>query len=187
MCRRFQASDDGRDEHRVGLTDSGVDDPRDPLGRWRFDPLVFAVPEQQDADVLDASLVLSDVLGEPASERLSVRDAADPKPGVGADLTTVVLDLPSRKVVRADLHRRHLDLSCEVLDRVIREFEAAAWEAALPADELQHRREPEPRRPGLVAQRLPFALVEREVLDDVVEADLATRRRAPCAGHIVST
>ena len=62
----FQASDDGRDEHRVGLTDSGVDDPHDPLGRRRLDPLVFAVPEQQDADMLNAPLVLSDVLGEPA-------------------------------------------------------------------------------------------------------------------------
>lgn len=93
----FQASDDGRDEHRVGLTDSGVDDPRDPLGRWRFDPLVFAVPEQQDADMLNAPLVLSDVLGEPAGERLGVRDAADPKPGAVADLAAVILDLAARK------------------------------------------------------------------------------------------
>jgi hypothetical protein len=40
--------------------DSGVDDPRGPLGRWWLDPLAFAVPEQQDADVLDAPLVLRD-------------------------------------------------------------------------------------------------------------------------------
>ena len=64
----FQASDDGRDEHRVGLVDSGVDDPRDPLGRWRLDPLALAMPEQQDADVLDAPLVLRDVRGEPGGD-----------------------------------------------------------------------------------------------------------------------
>ena len=139
--------------------------------------------------MLDAPLVLSDVRGEPAGERFGVRDAADPKPGAVADLAAVVLDLPARKVVGADLHRRHLDLSCEVLDRVVGKLEAAAREAALPAEELQHRREPEPRRPGLVAQQLPFAIVEREVLDDVVKADLTTRRRPFDArrAHIAST
>lgn len=140
----FQASDDGRDEHPVGLVNSGVDDPRDPLGRWRLDPLVLAVPEQQDADVLDAPLVLRDVRSEPAGERLGVRDGADPKPGVVADLAAVVLDLASLKIVGGDLRRGHLDLPCEVLDRVVGQLEATAREAALPGEELQHRREPEP-------------------------------------------
>ena len=93
---------------------------RDPLRRWRLDPRLLAVPEQQDADVLDASLVLRDLRGEPAGELLGVGDAADPKPGVGADLAAVVLDLAAREVIGADLHCRHLDLSCEVLDRVVR-------------------------------------------------------------------
>jgi len=154
-----------------------------------FDPLVLALAEQQHADVLDAPLVLRDVRGEPAGERFGVRDAADPKPGVVADLAAVVLDLPAREVIGTDLQRRYLDLPCEVLDRVVGQLEAAAWEAALPAEELQHRREPESCRPGLVAQQFSFAVVEREVLDDVVKADLAARRRALGAwrGHIAST
>jgi hypothetical protein len=172
----FQASDDGRDEHRVGLADPRVDDAHDPLRRWRLDPRLLAVPEQQDAHVLDASLVLRDLRREPGGERLGVGDGADPKPGVGADLAAVVLDLAAREVIGADLRRRYLDLSCEVLDRVVGKLETRAREAALPAHELHHRREPEPRRPRLVAQQLPFALVEREMLDDVVKADLATRR-----------
>jgi hypothetical protein len=172
----FQASDDGRDEHRVGLADPRVDDTSDPLRRWRLDPRLLAVPEQQHADVLDAPLVLRDLRGEPAGERPGVGDGADPKPGVGADLAAVVLDLAAREVVVADLRRRYLDLSCEVLDRVVGKLEARAREAALPSEELHHRREPEPRRPRLVAQQLPFAVVEREMLDDVVKADLATRR-----------
>jgi hypothetical protein len=140
----LQASDDGRDEHRVGLVDSGVDDPRDPLGRWRLDPLLVAVPEEEDADVLDSPLVLGDVRGEPARERLGVRDAADPIPGVAADLAAVVLDLAALEVVSGDLRRRHVDLPCEVFDRVVGQLKAAAREAAFPGEELQHRGEPEP-------------------------------------------
>jgi hypothetical protein len=88
----------------------------------------------------------------------------------------VVLDLAAREVIGADLHRPHLDLSCEVLDRVVRQLETPAREAALPAKELQHRRETESRRPRLVAQQLPVAIIQREMLDDVVKTDLATRR-----------
>lgn len=186
---RLEAGDDRRDEHRVGLADAGVDDPRDPLWcRW-FDPLVLTLPEQQHADVLDAPLVLRDVRGEPAGEPFSVRDAADPKARVVADLAAVVLDLPASEVIATDRDHRNLDLPREVLDRVVGQLEAAAWEAALPAEELQHRREPEPRRPRLVAQELSFAVVEREVLDDIVKADLATRRRPFDArrAHIAST
>lgn len=141
----LQASDDGRYEHRVGLTDPGVDDPRDPLGRRRLDPLLLAMPEQRGTDMLDAPLVLRDMRAKPARERLGVRDAADPKPGMGADLLAVVLDLAPREIVGADQRRRHLDLPGEILDRVIGQLKAAAREPALPAKELQHRREPQPR------------------------------------------
>lgn len=118
-----------------------------------------------------AICVASQLASDPASETVQIRNA-----GVGADLAAVVLDLAAREAVVADLRRRYLDLSCEVLDRVVGKLESRAREAALPSEELHHRRKPEPRRPRLVAQRLPFAVVEREMLDDVVKADLATRR-----------
>ena len=52
--------------------------------------------------MLDSPLVLGDVRGQPAGERLGVRDAADPIPGVAADLAAVVLDLAARVRVGRD-------------------------------------------------------------------------------------
>jgi hypothetical protein len=174
----LQASDDGRYQHRVGLADPGVDDPRGPLGRRRLDPLVPAVRQQQGAHVLDAPLVLGDVGPKPARELLGIRDAADPKPRVVADLPAVVLDLAAREVIGADLRRGHLHLPREMLDRVVGQLEPPPRKAALPAEELQHRREPQPRRARLVAQQLPLAIAKREVLDDIVKADVTPRRRS---------
>jgi len=140
---RRKASDDGRDEDRIGFADCRVDDPADALGRGRLDPLALAVPEQHRPDVFDAPLVLSDVRRQPSGELLGIADAADPKPGVVADLAAMVLDLPAGEVVGADLRRGDVDLSREVLDRAVGQLEQAARKAALPDQELQHPGEPQ--------------------------------------------
>lgn len=170
---RVQASNDRRDEDRVSLADRGVNDPAGSLRRGRLDPVVLAAREQHRSDVLGPPLVLGDVGRQPARELLAVADGADPKPRVDADLAAMVLDLAAREVIGADLRRGDLDLPREMLDRVVGQLEQTTGKAALVAHVLEHRREPQPRGPRLVAQQLAFAIIEREVLDDIVKADLA--------------
>ncbi|HEY4993924.1 MAG TPA: hypothetical protein VII33_17765 [Nakamurella sp.] len=181
----MKAGDDDHHEQFVGLPDAGVDD-RGGSGRTRrLDLFGLAVRQQLGADLFGAPLLLGDVAAEPPGELLGVRDTADSEPGVVANLPAVPAAGPAGEVVEGNVRGRHLHLTAQVLQRGARKFEAAAGKPALPQQELEHRNEPEPSRPELVAQQRQFTPVKGEVLQDVVEVQIAGHPpvvpSAPCA------
>ena len=72
-----------------------------------------------------------------------------------------------------------MDLAREVLHRVVGDFMEPAREPSTPEQELEQDGKPEPGRTGLVAQLVQLVADQREMVDDVVEAQVARHPQQP--------
>jgi hypothetical protein len=94
------------------------------------------------------------MLSQPHGQRLGVRDAALPEPGVGADLTAKALRAAGGEVERRKVAGRGTDLASEMHNGVAGQLVCSPRETPTPEPKLQQRREPQPRRPGLGVQQV---------------------------------
>jgi len=117
------------------------------------------------------------MLGEPVRQHFSVSNAALPKARIRPDLRSVALGGAAREIKRRELAGRDADLASEVRDRVVGQLLQGPWKATTPENELQQRGEAEPRRARLVAQQVELVADQREVIDDVVETEVARHHR----------
>jgi hypothetical protein len=131
------------------------------------------------AHTLRPALTRGDMLSQPPGQRLGVRDAALPKAGVRADLGAMTLRCTAREVKRPQLRRRHADLAREVRHRIVGDFMEPAREPSTPEQELEQDRKPKPGRAGLVAQLVQLVADQREMVNDVIEAQLARHHQRP--------
>ena len=74
-----------------------------------------------------------------------------------------------------ELERRKLGgwytyLASEVRHSVVGQLVDSARETTAPQQELQQRREPQPRRAGLVAQQIQLVADQSEVVDDLIQS-----------------
>ena len=67
----------------------------------------------------------------------------------------------------------HTYLAGEVRHGVVGQLVDSARETTAPEQELQQRREPQPRRAGLVAQQIQLVADQREVVDDLIQTQVA--------------
>ncbi len=68
-------------------------------------------------------------------------------------------------------------LAGEVRHGVVGQLVGSARETTAPEQELQQRREPQPRRAGLVAQQIQLVADQREVFDDLIQSQVAPHLR----------
>ena len=71
----------------------------------------------------------------------------------------------------------HAYLAGEVRHGVVGQLVGSARETTAPEQELQQRREPQPRRAGLVAQQIQLVADQREVIDDLIQSQVAPHLR----------
>lgn len=80
---------------------------------------------------------------------------------------------PGGEVIRVELSSRHVHLSGHVGDGVAGQLVSAAREPAPPQQELQVQSKAEPGRSGLVAQLVHLVTDKGEVIDHLVQAQVA--------------
>ena len=83
------------------------------------------------------------------------------------------------QIKRLQLAGRHVDLAREVCRRVVGDFVQPAREPSTPEQEFQQHSKPESGRAGLVAQLVQLVADQREMVDDVIEAQVARHRQRP--------
>src|SRR6266545_8153795 len=105
------------------------------------------------------------MLSQPHGQRLGVRDAALPEPGVPADLTAEALRAAAGEVERRKVAGGGTDLASEMHNGVAGQLVCSPRETSAPKQKLQQRREPQPRRLGLGAQQVQLVADQREMVD----------------------
>ena len=170
---RLDACRDPAKQRVLGATQRRPRDLADAVGGWRLDQLRTAAGKQLRADAMLATLDRCDVLGQPRRQRFGVRDAALPEARVGADLGAVALRRAAGEVIRRKLTGADADLAGEMRDSVIGQILRPGRETPAPQHMLQQDRESQARRAGLIAQQLQLVADQGEVIDDVVETQVA--------------
>jgi hypothetical protein len=170
--------------HRLlGLAQRRSHDFGDAVRGRRLDELATAPGKELVADPVLAPFLLGDMTGQPGGQLLGIGHAALAKARVAADLGAVSLGAAAGEVVRLDLRCRHVDLPGHVLHGVVGQLVAPLREPAPPQEELEVQCESESGRPGLVPQLVHLVADEREMVDHVVQAQVAPHDRPPSASH----
>jgi hypothetical protein len=125
------------------------------------------------ADARLATLDRRDVLGQPQRQRFGVEYAALPEARVGADLGAAALRRAAGEVIGRKLAGRDADLPSEVRDGVIGQLVCCGREPPAPQHVLQEDGESQPGRARLVAQQLQLVADQGEVIDDLVQTQVA--------------
>ena len=98
----------------------------------------------------------------------------------------MVLDGTASPLVEAQVGRGYAHLAGHELHSLIRKLATPARETASPRVELQHQREPQPRRTALARDQLLLVIQERPVLDELIEIQRSGYGRTSLRGALRS-
>jgi hypothetical protein len=93
------------------------------------------------------------------------------------NLASIALRAAAGEVEGPQVASRDADLAREVRHGVLGQLVDSARKAPSPEQELQQRREAQARRAGRVAQQLQLVADQREMVDDIIQTDLAGHLR----------
>ena len=110
----------------------------------------------------------ADLLGQPPGDLVLVAARELAELERGADLRPVVLDRAPRPAVASELAEIDPDLLGDIGHRSHRDLVCALGEAGVDLEELQHQREAEPGRAGLVADQQPVLADQRPRRDQLI-------------------
>lgn len=171
----------GNDPGRQRLTRPAqrrADDPIDLPRRRRFQLPCPALRQELLAHQFRASLPLRHIAGQPVDELVLIGHRRGPEPEEPPDLAAVPLVGDAIPLVEAQVPGLASQLPGHELDSVGVELAPAAWEAAEPAVELHHQREPESGDAMLSGDQIKLRFDQRPVLDQIAKVHRgATHRR----------